>query len=76
MNRHYQEIAEKRKILRELYGGMMLLKDLGVELGAKDPRAIRAAAAAMGIEPTQVGRSVKYDTDAVAKRLVEMRGIV
>lgn len=29
----YREVAEKRKILREQYGGMMSLENVKVELG-------------------------------------------
>ena len=31
------EIKEKQDHLRDLYGGMMLVKNLGAELGLKDP---------------------------------------
>lgn len=75
MNRHYQEIAEKRKILRDLYGGMMTLENIREELGYKSRDAARAAAAELGIEPTKIGKMKKYETDIVAKRLVELRGV-
>ena len=75
MNRYYQEIAEKRKILRGLYGGMMTLEDLREELGYKSRTSTRAAAEELGLFPTKIGKMKKYETDAVAKRLVELRGM-
>lgn len=71
----YAEIKEKRTILRELYGGMMSLRDLSQELGTKSKDATRNAVQDMGLPATQVGRMKKYDTDEVAKRLVERRGM-
>ena len=71
----YAEIREKRAILRELYGGMMSLRDLSQELGTKSKGATRNAVQDMGLPATQVGRMKKYDTDEVAKRLVERRGM-
>lgn len=71
----YQEIREKRTILRDLYGGMMSLKDLSRELGTGSKDATRNAVKDMGLPATQVGRMKKYDTDEVAKRLVERRGM-
>lgn len=71
----YAEIKEKRTILRDLYGGMMSLRDLSQELGTKSKAATRNAVQDMGLPATQVGRMKKYDTDEVAKRLVERRGM-
>ena len=68
------EIKEKRTILRDRYGGMMERKDLMIELGYKTERSAVRAAQEMGILPTQIGKSKKYDTDTVARRLVELRG--
>ena len=72
----YREIAEKRKILREQYGGMMTLTDVQTELGYNSHHSALRAVAALGIPATQIGRAKKYDTDSVAKRLVELRGMV
>lgn len=69
------EVKEKRAILRDRYGGMMRLRDLKEELGVKDVRTAKAAASSMGVVPTLVGRSKMYDTDLVARRLVELRGM-
>ena len=71
----YAEIKEKRTILRELYGGMMSLRDLSQELGTKSKDATRNAVQDMGLPATQVGRMKKYDTDEVAKLLVEREGM-
>lgn len=71
----YREVAEKRKILREQYGGMMSLENVKVELGYRSRESALAAAREMGLSPTQIGRMKKYDTDQVAKRLVELRGM-
>lgn len=71
----YNEIAEKRRTLRGLYGGMMNLTDLTRELGLKDKRVAKAWAAQRGIG-NQIGRFVKYETDQVAKLIVMGRGMV
>ena len=69
------EIAEKRRIMRGIYGGMMTLAQLTWELGLKDTRAAKAWAIANGIG-NQIGRNIKYDTDTVAKTIVLGRGMV
>ena len=69
-------IAEKRKMLRSLYGGMMSVADLMDEFGYKSEESAKRAIRDMGVEPTKIGRSKKYDTDTVARRLVELRGSV
>lgn len=71
----HNEIAEKRRTMRAIYGGMMNLTDLTKELGLKDPRAAKAWAASNGIG-NQIGRWIKYDTDTVAKTIVLGRGMV
>ena len=68
-SKHYQEIKEKRNILRDRYGGMM------TELDYKSPKSARRAIEEMGIVPTLIGRMKKYDTDLVAKVLVDRRGM-
>lgn len=69
------EIKAKRKILREEYGGMMTLRDLMEELGYQCEKSASKAAKEMGLPATKVGKSKKYDTDVVARRLVELRGM-
>ena len=54
---------------------MMERKDLMIELGYKTEKSAVRAAQEMGILPTQIGKSKKYDTDTVARRLIELRGM-
>lgn len=72
----YKEIAEKRKILREEYGGMMTLTDLTKEFGYGSKTATIEAIRELDIPATKIGRMKRYETDLVAKRLVELRGMV
>ena len=69
------EVKEKRGILRDRYGGMMTLADLMEELGYKSEKSAARAAREMDLPQTKVGRSKKFDTDTVARRLVELRGM-
>lgn len=69
------EVREKRNILRDRYGGMMTLVDLMTELGYKSEKSAMRAALEMNLPQTKVGRSKKFDTDTVARRLVELRGV-
>ena len=71
----HNEIAEKRRTMRAIYGGMMNLSQLTEELGLKDKRVAKAWAIQNGIG-NQVGRFIKYDTDTVAKTIVLGRGMV
>lgn len=70
----YTDIAEKRKVLRELYGGMMDTKALCKELGGMDRHTVREWARNQGIG-VQIGKRIKYDTDEVAKVIVMGRGM-
>jgi hypothetical protein len=70
-----KEIKSKRDVMRERYGGMMSLEDVRQELGYRSRNGALAAIQEMGLPATQVGRSKKYDTDVVARRLVELRGM-
>ena len=69
------EIKEKRNILRDRYGGMMSISDLMEEFGYKSEESARKAIQFMGVQPTKLGRAKRYDTDTVARRLVELRGM-
>lgn len=69
----YSNIAEKRKIMRELYGGMMTLTDVAHELGRTRDVA-RAWVRGLGLG-TQIGKRVYYETDEVAKAIVQARGM-
>ena len=54
---------------------MMKLEDIMTELDYKSPKSARRAIEEMGIVPTLIGRMKKYDTDLVAKVLVDRRGM-
>ena len=68
------EIAAKRRIMRGIYGGMMSLSDLAKELGVKDKRSAKAWAMQQGIG-NQIGRCIRFETDQVAKAIVNGRGM-
>ena len=70
----YTNIAEKRKILREIYGGMMTLTDVAKELGNRDRSVARAWVRELGLG-TQIGKRVYYETDEIAKAIVQGRGM-
>lgn len=69
----YTNIAEKRKILRELYGGMMTLADVARELG-RTREVARTWVRSLGLG-TQIGKRVYYETDEIAKAIVQGRGM-
>lgn len=69
------EIRKKQETLRGLYGGYMTLADLTHELGFSSRKIALANAEIMGIPMTQIGKSKKFETDLVARRLVELRGM-
>lgn len=69
----YANIVEKRKIMRELYGGMMTLTDVAKELGTTRDVA-RAWVRGLGLG-TQIGKRVRYETDEIAKAIVQARGM-
>lgn len=70
----YNEIREKRNILRDLYGGMMTLSDLSRELGMK-PEDAKVWAIEQGL-CVQLGKRLKVETDMLAKFIVQRRGMV
>ena len=71
----YNDIAEKRRTMRAIYGGMMSLTELTHELGLKDKRVAKVWAAQHGLG-NQVGRFIKFETDMVAKEIVLGRGMI
>ena len=71
----YDEIREKRKILRGLYGGSMNNHQLMKELGIKSRDTLRRAVRDMSIPVTVVAGRNRYDTDEVARRLVQLRNM-
>ena len=74
MTKEQQAVREKRNILREIYGGMMSKAQLGRELGMK-PEDAGAWAKDHGFG-SMIGSRIKYETDMVAKALVQCRGMV
>lgn len=66
---------EKREILRSIYGGMMTLADLSNELGYSNPRSTARWIQETGAPATMVGTRKKYDTDIIARILVDRRGM-
>ena len=53
-----------------------LLTDLTRELGYGSPKSARAWLATVDVEAVKVGRSLRYETDQVAKAIVDGRGMV
>lgn len=76
MSSHYNAIKEKRQILRDIYGGMMSIADLTKELGYNSPKSVRSWLATVDVEAVKVGRGIRYETDQVAKAIVNGRGMV
>ena len=72
MSTLHSEIRQKRNIMREIYGGMMSAEDLHRELGMK-PEAARQLMLENGIGMI-LGNRIKFETDMVAKFIVERRG--
>lgn len=70
-----QEIAQKRRLLRAEYGGLMSTTDLIHELGFSSRGATLKAARDLDIPSTLISGRRRYDTDIVAQRLVERRGM-
>ena len=68
-------VKEKRDILRELYGGMMTVADLTIELGYKNRKYTKEWITQVALPGTMVGSRIRCDTDLVARTLVDARGI-
>lgn len=69
-----RQIAEKRKTLRDIYGGMMSLTDLSRELGFKRPDGALKWIRMVGLESVMVSDTRKgYETDRVAAEIVKRR---
>lgn len=73
MSTLHAQIREKQNILREIYGGMMTQTDLAKELGMRSDYA-KEWAEQEGLA-IRIGKRVRYETDMVAKRIVELRGM-
>lgn len=65
-------IREKRNIMRAIYGGMMTQASLAKELGMK-PEDAKEWARERGIGGVY-GARIKFETDMVAKAIVQCRG--
>lgn len=72
---HYQEIKEKIKLLRADYGGMMGIEQLCQELGLCR-NSVYAWVREHNVPGNKVCRSVKYETDLVARVIVDGRGMI
>ncbi len=74
MSSLYNEIREKRQILRGEYGGMMTLTDVARELSSgRDTARAWVRQHGLGV---RVGNRTRYETDEIAKALVQGRGMV
>ena len=73
---NYKAVEEKRKALRQLYGGVMSPADLDRELGYKKRGGGVRWAEMVGLEPIPLSSNRKgYETDLVAKQIVMLRGM-
>lgn len=73
MSQFHKDVAEKRKIMRELYGGLMTAEDLQKEFGMRaDQASALMKEKGFGV---LIGKRIKFDTDLVAKYIVEKRGM-
>lgn len=73
---YYRAVADKRKILRDIYGGMMTLRQLSKELSYGSDNSTRKWVREHALEGVKMGKSVRYETDQVARAIVEGRGMV
>lgn len=73
-----QEIAEKRRLLYERYGGIMSPTDVARETGyCPRPANGDKWAAAHAVPSIRMGdRKRGYETDLIAKAIVQSRGMV
>lgn len=71
---NYRAISEKREMLRGLYHGMMTLADVSRELNV-DKKVARVWLMENQVEGVMVGKRVKYETDQIAKVIVNLRGM-
>lgn len=69
----YEKVRKKADELYRRYGGMMTTTDLSKELGVNRDAA-KAWARSEGIG-NRIGKRIKYETDEVARRIVETRGM-
>lgn len=72
---HSREIEKKIKLLRADYGGMMTIKQLCRELNVCR-NSVYAWVREHNVPGNKVGRIIKYETDQVARVIVDGRGMV
>ncbi len=72
---YYKEIEKKTKLLRADYGGMMNIEQLRQELGLCR-NSVYAWVREHALEGVKVGRVIKYETDQVARVIVDGRGMI
>ena len=72
---YYKEIEKKTKLFRADYGGMMNIEQLRQELGLCR-NSVYAWVREHDLEGVKVGRVIKYETDQVARVIVDGRGMV
>lgn len=72
---YYKEVEKKTKLLRADYGGMMNIEQLRQELGLCR-NSVYAWVREHALEGVKVGRVIKYETDQVARVIVDGRGMV
>lgn len=69
----YEKVRQKSEAMFKRYGGMMTTTDLSRELGINRDAA-KEWARSEGIG-NKIGKRIKYETDEVARRIVESRGM-
>ena len=69
------ERREKREILRSIYGGMMTIADLTRELGYTNQRSTKRWVDSVEAPATMIGTRKRFDTDVIARILVDRRGM-
>lgn len=72
---YYKAVEKKTKLLRADYGGMMNIEQLRQELGLCR-NSVYAWVREHALEGVKVGRITKYETDQVARVIVDGRGMV
>lgn len=75
MSTNYREIYKKRDEMYDRYGGMMTMVQVKMELGVTDNRTAKEILRDLGVEPIRLGRSLKYETDMLARAIVNRRGM-
>lgn len=73
---YYRIVNEKKRFLRDYYGGLMTMKQVMKELGYGDKRNAKMWLEAHGVYGvTMNGSRLKYDVDQLAQAIVDARGV-